>query len=278
MGDVTIATPRGGMPGYLSSPGGDGPWPGVVVLHDGFGIGQAVREQADWLAGAGYIVVCRVAGGISAPGPHRSGREPLDSSGSCRPVIDGAFCGLASGAASPLPVGRVSPRPPLSLGLVPQLPVREQIRVPRTDPLQPCPRLSVATLEPLVLPASPPHQLMIDAFAQWDHRGRVEHGEIREPPATTGLISAARSFRVSAGAPVQSLVVHSSAELRDLFPGSRRLEARERHLPFLVPGLPGTERVGQERERGIFVLARPVAVLTVDYLCLAGMDFQPDIG
>ncbi len=57
MGDVTIATPRGGMPGYLSSPGGDGPWPGVVVLHDGFGIGPAVREQADWLAGAGYIAV-----------------------------------------------------------------------------------------------------------------------------------------------------------------------------------------------------------------------------
>jgi len=57
MGDVTIATPRGGMPGYLSGPGGDGPWPGVVVLHDGFGIGQAVREQADWLAGAGYIAV-----------------------------------------------------------------------------------------------------------------------------------------------------------------------------------------------------------------------------
>ena len=29
----------------------------------------------------------RVARGISAPGPHRSGREPLDSSGSCHPVI-----------------------------------------------------------------------------------------------------------------------------------------------------------------------------------------------
>ena len=57
MGDVTISTSRGGMPGYLSSPGGGGPWPGVVVLHDGFGIGRAVREQADWLAGAGYLAV-----------------------------------------------------------------------------------------------------------------------------------------------------------------------------------------------------------------------------
>ncbi len=57
MGDVSIPTPLGRMPGYLSSPGGDGPWPGVVVLHDGFGIDQAVREQADWLAGAGYLAV-----------------------------------------------------------------------------------------------------------------------------------------------------------------------------------------------------------------------------
>ena len=44
-----IPTSAGGMPGYLSGPAGQGPWPGVVVLHDGFGIDQAVREQADWL-------------------------------------------------------------------------------------------------------------------------------------------------------------------------------------------------------------------------------------
>jgi putative ATP-dependent endonuclease of the OLD family len=36
---------------------------------------------------------CRVAGGISAPGPHRSGREPLDSSGSCHPVIRACTAG-----------------------------------------------------------------------------------------------------------------------------------------------------------------------------------------
>ena len=53
--DVTIPTPAGGMPGYLSRPGGEGRWPGVVALHDGFGIDEAVRAQADWLAGAGYL-------------------------------------------------------------------------------------------------------------------------------------------------------------------------------------------------------------------------------
>ncbi len=55
--DVTISTPAGGMPGYLSRPGGDGRWPGVVVLHDGFGIDESVRAQADWLAGAGYLAL-----------------------------------------------------------------------------------------------------------------------------------------------------------------------------------------------------------------------------
>ena len=50
-------TPLGRMPAYFSSAGGDGPWRGVVVLRDGFGIDQAVREQADWLAGAGYLAV-----------------------------------------------------------------------------------------------------------------------------------------------------------------------------------------------------------------------------
>ena len=31
--------------------------PGVAVLHDGFGIDEAVRAQADWLAGAGYLAL-----------------------------------------------------------------------------------------------------------------------------------------------------------------------------------------------------------------------------
>ncbi len=38
-------------------PVGDGPWPGVVVLHEVFGLTDDVRQQADRLAAAGYLAV-----------------------------------------------------------------------------------------------------------------------------------------------------------------------------------------------------------------------------
>ena len=55
---VPGATSAPSLKAHLAVPPvGDGPWPGVVVLHEAFGLTDDTRQQADRLAAAGYLAV-----------------------------------------------------------------------------------------------------------------------------------------------------------------------------------------------------------------------------
>ena len=46
-----------GLTGQFVTPAGEGPWPGVVLVHEAFGVNDVMRRQADRFARAGYIAL-----------------------------------------------------------------------------------------------------------------------------------------------------------------------------------------------------------------------------
>lgn len=57
MTDVTFPVAGGTLRGYVATPEGTGPWPGVVVIHEIFGLTDDIRRQADRFAAAGYVAL-----------------------------------------------------------------------------------------------------------------------------------------------------------------------------------------------------------------------------
>ena len=60
MAGVTVPrahAPKPLMAHFATPPTGDAPWPGVVVLHEAFGLNDDIRDIAGRLAAAGYLAV-----------------------------------------------------------------------------------------------------------------------------------------------------------------------------------------------------------------------------
>ena len=54
MGEMTTV---GDLPAYRAVPAGEGPWPGLVLVHEIFGLDDEMRRHADRLAAMGYLVL-----------------------------------------------------------------------------------------------------------------------------------------------------------------------------------------------------------------------------
>lgn len=60
MAVVTITPDAPGaapLPGYLATPAGEGPWPGLLVLHEAWGLVDQTRAAADRLASMGFLAL-----------------------------------------------------------------------------------------------------------------------------------------------------------------------------------------------------------------------------
>jgi carboxymethylenebutenolidase len=56
-GDLTLYIAGDPIPGYLAVPVGTGPFPGVIVLHQAYGLDDDIRRQTDRVASLGYLAV-----------------------------------------------------------------------------------------------------------------------------------------------------------------------------------------------------------------------------
>ncbi|CAN5404123.1 dienelactone hydrolase family protein [soil metagenome] len=54
---ATVAEGSVGLTGVLGIPAGSGPWPGVVLVHEAYGVNDVMRRQVARAASAGYVAL-----------------------------------------------------------------------------------------------------------------------------------------------------------------------------------------------------------------------------
>lgn len=107
--DLSSGSPAAGgsasLGGYLARPPGPGPFPGVVMIHEAFGLNDMTRRHADRLARAGYLTLAVDL--FSDGGPRRCLASTMRSmfKGSGRPFTDLATARTWL-AGSPLSTGK----------------------------------------------------------------------------------------------------------------------------------------------------------------------------
>jgi carboxymethylenebutenolidase len=100
--DISVTAGGRAYPGYLAvPPGGSDPsarWPGVVVIHEAFGLSADIRQKADELAAHGYLALAPdLYGGKSWATCVRSVfRQLRAGSGPAFDVLDAARAQLAA--------------------------------------------------------------------------------------------------------------------------------------------------------------------------------------
>ncbi len=55
--EVKFPSGSGQLEGYLAQPEGEGPFPGLVVIHEAYGLNENIRDVARRLAGEGYAAL-----------------------------------------------------------------------------------------------------------------------------------------------------------------------------------------------------------------------------
>ena len=69
--DLTFLDVEGGsagLTGVLAVPDGNGPWPGVVMVHEAYGINDVMRRQVVRIAGSIWRSVTRAIVGVDFHG------------------------------------------------------------------------------------------------------------------------------------------------------------------------------------------------------------------